>query len=305
MRWLKESSRRPAIVVLLLLSAQAVIVVVMSIPAVACEVDASGICLEGTEVGEEPDDLPGVATDPISSACSDESGAAVPCTNGYGGSWSGAPRWCYQYQLSPQPSAGSQLWGVNDPSEGTLWSCDYSVAVPSNTWFVPNGQAVVDAGSIARDLVSRADFEYADAATAPGGDQPTYVGYRTWLWIPPEQWRPVSASLTLSGATVTIRATPLGVEWAIGSRQMFCDGPGRPWKDGYPEDAQTPCSVVFDEVEGPNGDELDVAARIRYTVEWSCVGSCSSTSGDLGEIAALAGSSSQLVVKQRQTVVTR
>lgn len=305
MRRLKDPGCRPAIVVLLFLSAQAMIVVATTSPAVACEVDASGICLQGTEIGDDPVDPPDIAADPIASSCRDQSGVAVPCTDGYGGSWSGAPRWCYQYQLSPQPSVGSQLWGEDEPSEGTLWSCDYSVAVPSNTWFVPNGEAVVDAGSIARDLVNRADFEYATAATAPGGEQPTYVGYRTWLWVPPEQWHPVSASLTVSGATVTIRATPVGVDWALGSRQMFCDEPGRPWKDGYPEDAQTSCSVVFDEVEGPNGDELNVAARIRYAVEWSCVGSCSSASGDLGEIAALAGSPSQLVVKQRQTVVTR
>lgn len=289
----------------LLVAAHSILLVALSEPAAACEVDASGICLEGSEIGEEPDDAGEFATEPIDSACRDESGTAVPCVDGYGGSWSGAPQWCYQYQLSPQPSAGSQLWGANDPSEGTLWSCDYSVAVPGNTWFVPNGQAVVDAGSIARDLMSRADFEYADAATAPGGAQPTYVGYRTWLWVAGEQWHPVSASVTIAGATVTIRATPTGVEWTLGSRRMFCDGPGRAWKDGYPEDAETRCSVVFEEVQEPDGDELAVSARIRYAVAWTCVGSCSDAGGDLGEIAALAGSPTELLVKQRQTVVTR
>lgn len=301
MCWLKATSARSLALVMVV---SASLSWVLAGAALACDVDVSGVCVEGTDPGS-PGDQPDATTEPIASTCHDQTGAAVACVDGYGGSWAGAPRWCYQYQLSPQPSAGNPLWGTHEPSEGTLWSCDYSVAVPTNTWFVPNGQAVVDAGSIARNLLSRADFEYADAATAPEGAQPTYVGYRTWLWIPPNQWHPVSASVTVAGATVTIRATPTGVVWRLGARQMLCDGPGRPWKDGYPEDAQTPCSVVFDDVEHPNGDEFEVVARIRYAVEWSCVGSCSSSVGDLGEIDALAGSPSRLVVKQRQTVVTR
>ncbi|WP_193604807.1 hypothetical protein [Nocardioides dongkuii] len=286
---------------------------VSALPAAACEVDATGICLDGTEPGAPP----GGPTDPADTsgssgsdipvgdpACRDQSGAPVPCVDGYGGSWSGAPRWCYQYRLDPQPPPGSALWGQHDPEGGSLWSCDYSVAVPGNTWFVPDGVALVDAGAIARDLLSRTDFEYAEAVTAPGDGSPTYVGYRTWLWVPETQWRAVSASLTVSGATVTIQGVPVEVDWKVGPHGLACPGPGTAWSPDMDEDAHTSCSIEIDDLTDPDGDSLRVTARIRYAVTWTCVGRCSAASGDLGNVSALPGAPAELLVRQRQTVVT-
>lgn len=271
-----------------------------------CEVDATGICLEDTVPGTPPvGDSPTPPTTPTGDGgCRDQAGDPVPCTDGYGGSWSGGPRWCYQYRLDPQPPAASPLWGAHDPSEGSLWSCDYGLAVPGNSWFVPDGAAIVDAASLAQDLLSRADFAYAAAASAPGGDDPTYVGYLTWLWIPPDQWEDVSASITVSGATVTIRGVPTEVEWTVGSQEHVCRGPGRVWQPGLSENAKTTCAIAIDTLRDPNGERLGVSARIRYAVTWSCTGRCSDAAGDLGSVAALPGPSAELVVRQRQTVVT-
>jgi hypothetical protein len=178
--------------------------------------------------------------------------------------------------------------------------------VPGNTWFVPQGQIRVDPGEIARDLVRRAPFEYADAHAAPGPDYHTYVNYKNWLWIPSEQWHDVGVSLTVGGATVSLQATPTRVDWDMGDGQtVSCAGPGRKWRDGMSEDAPTDCSHTYASLKNPDGDTWPVSARISYAVTWSCTGNCSSGSGHLGDVSALRGKSTSMTVLQRQAVVTQ
>ena len=84
----------------------------------------------------------------------------------YGGTWD-AGHGCYAFQVQPQPPAGSSLWEGHDPSEGSVWSCDYTVTIPENSWFVPNGEdPLVDPAVLAQEALGRMKLEEANAQIA-------------------------------------------------------------------------------------------------------------------------------------------
>lgn len=269
-------------------------------------VDETGICLSDTVP-----DTPGTTDpgNPGNTGGNGPSGPACPgapdgiCVNDYGFIWNSAHN-CYAFPLDPQPEPDSPLWGNNDPTKGQMWSCDPTVSVPENTWYVPNGQAVINPAQVAQQLLERAPFEFANAKIAPPPTYHTYISYKNWLWIPAEQWHEVSVGLSVGGATVTLTAAPSYVDWDMGNgERTSCVGAGREWVKGLPENAPTNCSYAYDEMEDLEGDKWTVSARINYTVSWTCTGNCGgATSGDLGDVTALAGESTTVTVYQRQTV---
>lgn len=226
----------------------------------------------------------------------------MPCVNDYGYVWL-ASHQCFGFMLDPQPPAGDPMWEGHDPSEGSVWGCDPTIAIDENTWFVPGASPVVDAASVAEDIVKRAPFETANASIAPPPSYHTYVNYTNWMWIPEAQWHDVSVSVNAGGARVTLTAVPTRVEWDMGPETVNCPGPGREWVKGMPEDAPTSCSYAYTTMQDPRGDQWPVSARIVYSVRWTCTGRCSSPDGFLGEHAALAGATTSIRVLQRQTVV--
>jgi len=270
-------------------------------------VNRYGICLSTTVPGPPPTNNQGPSPDPGPSGPACPGAPNGECVNDYGFAWIGPPHSCYGFPLDPQPDPGSPLWQGHDPSEGSIWSCDPTISVPGNTWFVPNVGAVIDPGAVARQLVKRAPFELANAQIAPSPTYHTYINYLNWLWIPAGQWHDVSVSLTVAGATVTLTAKPTYVSWDMGNGEsVSCVGPGRAWVRGMPEDAPTNCSFAYSTMQDPEGDTWTVSARINYTVGWTCTGNCGGqTSGDLGDVTAVAGNSTSITVLQRQTVVTQ
>ena len=69
------------------------------------------------------------------------------------------------------------------------------------------------------------------------------------------------------------------------------------------DDAATTCSVTYEtSSEDEQKGRFAISATIGYKVTWTCAGSCSPSSGDLGLVNAPAGLGS-LRVLQRQTVV--
>ncbi len=268
-------------------------------------VDERGVCLSGTVPGHPPTSDPG-PTDPGPSGPACPGAPNGECVNEYGYVWIGAPHNCYAFRLDPPPGPDSPLWRGHDPAGGSIWSCDPTISRLDNTWFVPNGETVIDPGAVAQQLLKRAPFELADAQIAPSPSYHTYINYLNWLWVAESQWHDVSLSLTLSGATVTLTAKPRYVRWDMGNGQSTsCVGPGREWVKGMSEDAPTNCSFTYSTMQDPEGDTWKVSARINYTVGWTCTGNCGGqTSGDLGDVTALAGEPTSITVLQRQTVVT-
>jgi hypothetical protein len=188
---------------------------------------------------------------------------------------------------------------VTNPVEGETYFliCDF----PDGTFFVRQivysvGVSVVDAGTLARQAYRILPLSYPHPSTAPPDRQ--LAGVRTWLWIDPDDYRTVTATVEVPGLQVTATATPERVRWQMGSPSdaVACDGPGTPYDPSRADDAQqTTCSYVFQR----SGDVL-VTVYIDWSVTWEA---SDGTGGVLPPVAR--GRSFVASVDQRQAVITR
>jgi hypothetical protein len=267
------------------------------------------ICIPATDPGTDPGPggggPGGGGGTPGTTACQDAGGAVIPCVNGDGGVWN-AGRQCYAYPLVPQPPADSEYWEGHDPTEGNVWTCDRSVAVPGNTWFVPGRDAPPDPGQLARSVVRAMPLVKPTANMAPEPPLMTYVGLPTWLWMDEGQWGNVTGSATAGATTVTVVAEPVRVTWNLGDGVETCGSAGREWRRGMSSDEQTDCSYAFQHVSDfePSG-VFEVSAVISYAVNWTCAGNCLAAAGTLGEVAGATSDVVAIRVGERQSVVIR
>lgn len=265
------------------------------------------ICIPATDPGDPGNEDPGDdggdgGTQPAGCFDGDRQ---VPCQDGYGGTWD-AGHGCYAFQVTPEPPAGSPLWEGHDPSEGSVWSCDYTVTIPENSWFVPNGEdPLIDPAVLAQEALGRMKLENANAQIAPGPGFHTYVHIDNWLWLPEAQWHDLTETVTAGPTSVTVTAEPIRVDWDMGTEVTSCYDAGRAWTKGMTDAAKTSCSFAYESIEDPTGDKHTVSAQLVYGVTWDCDGACLTPNGDLGEIDAPAGDATTIEVRQRQTVVTQ
>ncbi|RHW28280.1 hypothetical protein D0Z08_04690 [Nocardioides immobilis] len=269
------------------------------------EIPGGWICIPVQNPGDPDTEDPGNGTpgggEPTQCQDGDK---VVPCTDEHGGTWD-AGHGCYGFRLDPQPPANSPLWRGHDPSEGSIWSCDHTVSVLENTWFVANGaEPLVDPAVLAQTALGRMKLERADAEIAPGPEFHTYVHIDNWLWVPADQWRALRETVSAGPTSVTVTAAPARVEWDLGPETKICYDAGRAWVKGMTDAAKTTCSHAYEAIDNPIGDTHDVSAQIVYGATWTCSGACVSPSGDLGEITAPSGETTTIEVRQRQTVVT-
>lgn len=267
------------------------------------------ICIPVTDSGQDPDpgddDPDDGDTTPGSTTCHDASGTEVPCTNADGGVWN-AGHQCYAYPLVPQPPAGSDYWEGHDPSEGNVWTCDRSVAIPGNTWFVPGGETPPDPGQMAETIVESMPLVKPTVNMAPHPPLMTYVGLPTWLWMGEDQWSNVTGSATIGDTTVTVVAEPIRVTWDLGDGMETCTSAGRKWQKGMSSDERTDCSYAFQHVSDFEPDGVfKVTAVISYAVNWTCSGTCLSIAGTLGEVPGFTSDATAIQVGERQSVVIR
>ena len=233
---------------------------------------------------------------------------AIPCVKD-GGVWFSS-RSCYAYLLDPQPPLADPAWDGLGPSEGSLWGCLSGPAYSGSFFyfFVTDGQAgpqLLDGASMAATVRSRMPLVNADASVAPAVPRHTYIGISNWLWVPESQFQPLADSLSLGGTTVTVTATPTTVTWDVGPETVSCADAGRPWVDGMTEAATTSCEYAYESLADPAGDVHQISAQITYQVDWECSGACMAGAGSLGEVAPPTGTSTEVDVRQRQTVVVR
>jgi hypothetical protein len=278
----------------------------------AGEVPSAGplgwICIPAVDPGQDPDpgneDPDDGNTTPGTTACHDASGAEIPCTNEVG-TWSPANQ-CYAFAIVPQPPAGDPMWEGHDPSEGSVWGCDRTVAIPGNTWFVPGQQAPPDPGEMAETIVGTMALVKPTVNMAPQPPLMTYVGLPTWLWMGENQWKNVTGSATIGNTTVTVVAEPIRVTWDLGDGMETCTSAGRKWQKGMSSDEQTDCSYAFQHVSDFEPDGVfKVTAVISYAVNWTCSGTCLSTAGTLGEVPGFTSDATTIQVGERQSVVIR
>lgn len=270
------------------------------------EIPGGWICIPVENPGdpgdEDPGDGGGGGGTPVGCFDGDRE---VPCHDEYGGTWDAA-HGCYAFQVQPQPPAGSPLWEGHDPSEGSVYSCDHTITIPQNSWFVANGEEpLIDPAVLAQEALGRMKLEQANAQIAPGPDFHTYVHIDNWLWLPQAQWHDLQGTVSAGPTSVTVTAEPIRVDWDMGVDVQSCYDAGRAWEKGMTDAAKTSCSFAYESIEDPTGDVHNVSAQLVYGVTWVCSGACLTPSGDLGEIEAPAGEGTTIEVRQRQTVVTQ
>jgi hypothetical protein len=311
---LRDARRFPSIVgaALMVSTTAALGLVLTAAPVTArdCTINQWGLCVGGTGSGNPSASTsaePGSGgTDP--QACHDQGGGVVPCTDGSGGVWFGAPHYCYGYKEDPQPVASDPVWSHNNitPADGAFWECSTGPDA-GEVWWIASGQTTVDPAQVAKTLEDRAAFVTANAHIAPPPTFHTYVHYMNWLWIDPDQWKDIAVSVSVGGATIGLTASPKNTRWNMGNGDVItCDGPGRVWQEGLADNSSTSCSYAYNHLQHPTGDQWTVSAQVTYGIRWTCQGACGGqTSGDLADVTANAGAATSTTVYQRRTVITR
>lgn len=187
---------------------------------------------------------------------------------------------------NPQPSCqveagtgghnggGGTAGGGNNGGNGTP-----ATAVPCGGLLDPlcslNGAIQNPAPSpadLARVARSQLRLPSPGIAASPAGDQ--LVNLPTWLWLS-EGWRPVSATASVPGVSVTAVAKPDSVSWSMGDGgTVECAGPGTPYRAGVdPRSASPDCGYVYRRSSAAQpGQEYRVIATIRWTITWSGAG---------------------------------
>ncbi len=128
------------------------------------------------------------------------------------------------------------------------------------------------------------------------------MNLRTWLWIDPGAWQPLSQTASAGPVSATVTATPTSVRWDMGDGAVVtCRGPGTPFDPTRAESAQsTDCSHTYKRSSaGQSGERYTVRVTITYGVSWTASGAPGG--GELGVIES--SESLPLRVAEGQAVV--
>ena len=138
----------------------------------------------------------------------------------------------------------------------------------------------VDPRALAVEALSRAAVPDPVIGMSPPVGQDQIVNLPTWLWV--EGWRPVTATASAGGVTVTVTATPDRVVWRMGNGDgVTCAGPGRVDSGaGAPSGSPPACSYTYrtSSARAPGG-AFRLVATTTWRVAWTATGI--SAAGDL------------------------
>lgn len=223
------------------------------------------------------------------------SGGSSPGSSGGGGSsetctWD--PITAQQAQAQLQSIVPPTLVhdGPPGPSDSwyDAWCVGGSIGPQSVVYLVeaaPGTVDIVTPAQVAQIAVSDLLLRPPTVSMAPPGGK-AIVNLKSWLWISPADWQPITATATAGGITATATATPQYVVWAMGDgNKVTCDGPGAAYNTSIPDqDQSTTCGYTYQETSGnaPN-QQFTITATIEYDVTWTSAGVAGG--GDLGDIA--------------------
>jgi hypothetical protein len=142
---------------------------------------------------------------------------------------------------------------------GTPVACaDGYLGVPSAT-----------ARQLAQRAVRSLRLPLPDVRTTPPRRKPGVVGLPEWVWVPHDQWRPLTKRATAGPEWAKVTATPkrLLIEPGSGLPTVACTGPGTAYDLGVAASAQnTDCSYTFRRLL--TGQSVSVF-RFTVTVVWA------------------------------------
>jgi hypothetical protein len=114
----------------------------------------------------------------------------------------------------------------------------------------------------------------------PPGDQ--LANLPVWLSLDPTSWRPVSATASVPGVSVTATARPAKAAWSMGDGgAVSCDGPGTVWKAGMDPKASSPdCPYTYRRSSaGSPGGRFTVTVTVTWEVTWAGAGQSGTVPG--------------------------
>lgn len=158
-----------------------------------------------------------------------------------------------------------------------LWQCSGNGAVDGAyhlpVW-IPNGPQGPGAApapspaQLAQMARNQLQLPTPSIAANPAGEQ--LVNLPTWMWLS-NGWRPVSATASVPGVSVTATATPTSVVWSMGDGStVTCTGAGTPFPPGTAPTASSPdCGHTYRSSSASQaGQAFPVTATVHWTVTW-------------------------------------
>ncbi len=142
------------------------------------------------------------------------------------------------------------------------------------------GPVTPSPAQVARRARSQLRLPNVRIRTNPSDEQ--LVNLPTWLWVARRAWRPVSATASVPGVSVTAVARPSKVVWKLGDgRSVTCRGPGTPYaadargkrRAWGPGGSSPDCGHTYrSSSAGQPGNAYAVSVTVHWTVSWSGAG---------------------------------
>lgn len=153
--------------------------------------------------------------------------------------------------------------------------------------------ANVDPTDLARQALSQAQLPKPTIPISAELPKITLVNYPIWMWIDAGIWKPVTATATDGGLSVTVTAVPSQVVWDSGDsrasdakRYLTCSGPGKVRPEGAtPDQLESGSDCIYRYVH-TSGKEKDLIFNLSATVRWHATWKATNgTAGDLGYVS--------------------
>ncbi|WP_233415879.1 ATP/GTP-binding protein [Streptomyces sp. N35] len=216
---------------------------------------------------------------------------------------------CPTSKLTPQPPAGSNLWGGRDPSDGDIYvrrcaePTQFGSQIVVDYFFAaqPPPAVVVDPEVLAQEAVDKMLLEGVAIRTAPKAGTTGVVGVPAWFWseTSPTTTGPNTASASAGAVTVTATAKVTKVVWTTGDgSSVTCAGPGTPYKKAYGMKESPTCGHTYVRSSATEpGDKFQVTATSTWTVDWEVVGG-----GETGVLTEIRESEGAVAIGELQSV---
>jgi hypothetical protein len=201
---------------------------------------------------------------------------------------------------------GTNIYGIGalpepNPVEGEQYGL-ICFSVPDGEivlaqWIIYQpGINIITPGTLANQALKELPLLYPRPRTAPPRTATQVVGIRTWMWVDPADWHPISATAQIPGLAATVTATPTKTIWdpGDGSSPIMCNGPATVYDPSKPDaDQHSDCSHAF---------QHDGTYPVRVTIVWSVT--WTATNGAGGNLGLFQRSTQfDVTVEQRQAVI--
>lgn len=241
-------------------------------------------------------------------------GQEVPCSHRFDGQtgWFNESDGCYYYAMVTPPPAGSSLWEGHEPGDGAVYellcyppdaTSPLGVAGIGFRWLQsppPGFGGLVSPATLAARAISLLPIRGPQVGTAPAAGGSGLVGLPVWLWttVSANTWRPVSATASVPGLSVTATARATQIEWRMGDgNSVVCANPGTPYDASFGGAASPSCSYpgYGTSSKGQPGGRYTVTGVTTWRVQWA-------GGGETGVMTVTRQSTTALMIDELQVV---